>query len=80
MPKDNLPTYTIVELLMRIAQHNTLIGDYRNHSAYDEGVMVKTTSGTISFPMELVMQQFENPELVTDTVLLNTAILFKPLR
>jgi hypothetical protein len=80
MPKDNLPTYTIVELLMRIAQHNASIGDYKNHSAHDEGVMVKTSGGTISFPMELVMQQFENPELVTDTVLLNTAISFKPLR
>jgi hypothetical protein len=80
MPKDNLPTYTIVELLMRITPHNNSIGDYRNHSAYDEGVMVKTSGGTIHFPMELVMQQFENPELVTDTVLLNTAVSFKPVR
>ena len=80
MPKDNLPTYTIVELLMRIAQHNTLIGDYKNHIAFDEGVIVKTSGGTIRFPMDLVMQQFENPELVTDAVLLNTAVSFKPLR
>jgi hypothetical protein len=80
MQKSNLPTYAIVELLMRIAQHNNSIGDYKNHSAYDEGVMVKTSGGTIRFPMELVMQQFENPDLVTDTVLLNTVVSFKPVR
>jgi hypothetical protein len=80
MHKNNLPTYAIVELLMRLAQHNTSIGDYKNHSAFDEGVMVKTSGGTIRFPMALIMQQFEDPEMVSDTVLLNIASSFKPLR
>jgi len=80
MHKNNLPTYAIVELLMRLAQHNNSIGDYKNHSAFDEGVMVKTSGGTIRFPMALIMQQFENPEMVSDNVLLNIASSFKPLK
>ena len=80
MPKHNLPTYAIVELLMRLAHHDQSIGDYKNHSINGEGVVVKTTYGTIRFPIGLIMQQFENPELVTDNALINTAASFKPLR
>jgi len=80
MLKQNLPTYAIVELLMRLADHDKSIGDYKNHVIYDEGVMVKTTGGTIRFPLDLIVQQFENPELITDMALLNTAISFKPMR
>jgi len=80
MSKRNLPTYAIVELLMRLAQHNSTIGDYKDHSVYDEGVMVKTSAGTVRFPLTLIMQQFESPELVSDAVLLSIASSFKPLR
>jgi hypothetical protein len=80
MPKSNLPTYAIVELLMRLTPHNDLIGDYKNHSIYDDGVMVKTTGGTIRFSEALIMQQFQDPELVTDQVLTEIASSFKPLR
>jgi hypothetical protein len=80
MLKQNLPTYAIVELLMRLADHDKSIGDYKNHSLNGEGVIVKTTGGTIYFPFELIIQQFENPELVSDTALLNTTNSFKPFR
>jgi hypothetical protein len=80
MPKNNLPTYAIVELLMRIAEHNRAIGDYKDHSIYDTGVMVKTTGGAIRFPATLVLQQFEAPELVTDNTLLEVVSSFKPAR
>jgi len=79
MPKHNLPTYAIVELLMRLEQHNKSIGDYKNHSIYDEGVMVKTTCGIIRFPQKLIMQQFENPDSVSDHALIETASSFKPV-
>ena len=73
MPKQNLPTYAIVELLMRISHYNSTLGDYKNHSIYNDGVMVKTSGGTISFPITLIMQQFENPELITEKELLEMA-------
>jgi hypothetical protein len=80
MPKPNIPTYAIVELLMRLAQHDESIGDYKNHSIYDEGVIVKTTSGTIHFPETLIMQQFAEPEQVTDHELIFVASSFRPSR
>ncbi|MDB5134513.1 MAG: hypothetical protein JWP37_1116 [Mucilaginibacter sp.] len=77
MSKNNLPTYAIVELLIRLANHNSSIGDYKNHTVYDNGVMVKTSSGTIKFSQSLVLLQFESPELITDKELADTALLFK---
>lgn len=77
MPRHNLPTYAIVELLMRLAQHNKSIGDYKDHSVFDEGVMVKTTCGAVRFPLALIRQQFENPELINDAVLLDVAASFR---
>jgi hypothetical protein len=80
MFKHNLPTYAIVELLIRLAPHNNLIGDYKNHSIYDEGAMVKTTGGIIRFPEDLIMQQFHTPELITDKALLEISSSFNPSR
>ena len=48
MAKHHLPTYVIVELLIRLSQHNYLIGDYKYHSVFGTGVMVKTSGGSIS--------------------------------
>ena len=73
MQKQNLPTYAIVELLMRLAHYNSLVGDYKNHSVFTDGVIVKTSGGTINFPTALIMKQFENPELITENELLEIA-------
>ena len=78
MTKENLPTYVIVELLIRLAPFNAAIGDYKNHSNYENGVMVKTTSGVIHFPESLIIDQFKEPELVTESTLFETALSFKP--
>ena len=77
MHKTNLPTYAIVELLMRLTPHNEFIGDYKDHSIFDEGVMVKTSGGIIRFPNTVIMQQFEDPGLVSDVALLEMALSFK---
>jgi hypothetical protein len=73
MTQRDLPTYAIVELLMRLANYNSLVGDYKDHRIYSEGVMVKTSGGTISFSSEIIMQQFENPEMITENELLEIA-------
>lgn len=77
MPKSNLPTYAIVELLIRLEKHNPAIGDYKNHTEFDEGVMVKTSGGSIEFPKVLVERQFHDPEQITEKDLEKTATLFK---
>jgi hypothetical protein len=77
MPKYDLPTYAIVELLIRLSHYNYLIGDYKNHSVFDTGVMVKTTGGSISFPVSIIKLQFEDPASITDAELAKTALLFR---
>jgi hypothetical protein len=76
MPKSNLPTYAIVELLIRLAKFDSLIGDYKDHAVYDDEVIVKTSGGNIRFPALLVAQQFQSPELITDEQLKKVAQWF----
>jgi len=78
MLKSNLPVYAIVELLIRLAPHNDLIGNYKDHSLNGDNIKVKTTGGTIIFTLVLIMRQFENPELITDSELVDIAIAFSP--
>jgi len=79
MAKNNLPTYAIVELIIRLAKYNDSIGDYKGHAVYDEDVIVKTSTGTIIFPQILIMKQFESPEKITEDELFATGARFKPL-
>jgi len=77
MPKNNLPTYAIVELLIRLEKYNPAIGGYKNHTEFDSGVIVKTSGGSIEFPTELVEQQFHSPEQITEKNLQKAALLFR---
>jgi hypothetical protein len=77
MSKNNLPTYAIVELLIRLAKHNESIGDYKGHAVYDDDVIVKTSGGSIVFSQTLIVKQFESPELISEDELARTANLFK---
>lgn len=73
MPKTKLPAYAIVELLMRLSNHNKAIGDYKTHREYADHALVKTTGGTIRFARQLVIQQFEEPALISEYLLAETA-------
>jgi hypothetical protein len=77
MPKNTLPTYAIVELLIRLEKHNEAIGDYRGHAVYDTEVIVKTSGGSIILPESIITRQFESPELIVDNELASIALLFK---
>ncbi|MBS7564632.1 hypothetical protein KHS38_09455 [Mucilaginibacter sp. Bleaf8] len=77
MPKDDLPTYAIVELLIRLSEFNAQIGNYKDHSTHDGGVVVLTSRGHINFPRSIVMQQFNDPEMITRGELLSIADTFK---
>ena len=79
MLRNNLPTYAIVELLIRLEKYDSSIGSYKDHAVYDDEVIVKTTGGTIRFPEHLVVRQFESPELITEAELQKTAMWFKSL-
>jgi hypothetical protein len=77
MRENHLPTYAIVELLIRLEQHDPAIGDYKDHSVYDNGVLVKTTGGSIRISQSLVIQQFETPESISENELASIAALFR---
>ncbi|WP_158824776.1 hypothetical protein [Mucilaginibacter lacusdianchii] len=77
MPKDDLPTYAIVELLIRLSEFNSHIGNYKDHSTYQDGVVVITSGGHINMPRSMVIQQFNNPENITKGELLSIADTFK---
>jgi len=70
--------YAIVELLIRLAQINPHIGDYKGHVTRADVVAVKTTKGSIAFLKSLIVQQFEDPELITEADLKQVALAFKP--
>ena len=77
MTKRDIPTYAIVELLMRLTDHNKSIGDYKNHNSYAGGIRVKTSGGSIIFSEDAVMQQFNDPKAISDDMLIEMASLFK---
>ena len=79
MPKNNLPTYAIVELLIRLAQRNLQVGDYKDHAVNKEEVIVKTSRGSIRFAQTLIVQQFESPELITEDQLSLAALSFRAI-
>ena len=79
MAKNNLPTYAIVELLIRLTKYNDLIGDYKDHAVYDNDVIVKTSGGTIVFPLTIITKQFESPESISEKELAVAASEFNPL-
>jgi hypothetical protein len=79
MPKNHLPTYAIVELLIRLSVHNPAIGNYKTHNHYESEVLVRTTSGTIVLSHQLVLMQFERPEQITDAELATLSGTFNPL-
>ena len=80
MPKQSLPTYAIVELLIRLTQYNGEIGDYKNHSMFDTGVIVRTSAGNITFPVGIINKQHQDPTSITDSELASAALLFRPTR
>jgi len=79
MLKGNLPTYAIVELLIRLEKYDPSIGSYKDHTVYDDEVIVKTSGGNIRFPEHLVVRQFESPELITEAELKKTALWFQSI-
>ena len=78
MTKETLPTYAIVELLIRLEQIDPHIGGYKDHAIFTDGVIVKTTLGNITFTKTLIRQQFSHPEQVTEAALKKAILTFKP--
>ncbi len=66
MSKNDLPTYAIVELLIRLSSFNPTIGNYKDHYLNNENVIIKTAHGCVTLGQELIMRQFNVPEEITE--------------
>jgi hypothetical protein len=77
MSKNDLPTYAIVELLIRLLPFNPTIGNYKDHYLSNENVIVKTAHGPITLPHDLVIRQFNAPEDILDYELKAVALQLK---
>ena len=77
MSKNDLPTYAIVELLIRLSSFNPTIGNYKDHHLNNEDVIVKTAYGPVTLPQEMIMRQFNAPEAITEHELKAVALQLK---
>lgn len=65
MSASPLPLYVIIELLIRIAEYNPEVGQYKDHTRRRDGYLIKTTGGTILFTNDLIQMQFTNPDSIS---------------
>lgn len=60
-----IATYVIYELLIRLQELNPGVGEYVSSKKSASGVLLKTSTGTIDIPEELLNRQFHQPALVS---------------
>ncbi len=77
MSKNDLPTYAIVELLIRLSSFNPTIGNYKDHYLNNENVIVKTAHGPVTLPQKLILRQFNAPEEISEDDLKAIALQLK---
>lgn len=65
----NGSTFAILEILVRLASFNPMIGTYICHHISAGDVTITTTTGTIIIPLDLLTSQERNPELLDETTL-----------
>lgn len=80
MPKNNIPVYAIVELLILLAEQDQSIGNYKGHTMRLNNVLVKTSTGNLTIPQSLIMKQFAEPEKVSSKDLEDLHDHFRPFR
>jgi len=69
MTSRSVPIYAIVELLIRMEEYNPEIGNYKDHMIVEKNVRVTTSTGHVTLPLSLVMNQFHSPEAIDETSL-----------
>ncbi|WP_276088855.1 hypothetical protein [Pedobacter sp. JY14-1] len=72
-----IATYVVYELLIRLQALTPNVGVYLSSSQNPSGVLLKTTTGTIHLPIELLKKQFEEPSLITETDIINLLSNFR---
>lgn len=72
-----IATYVIYELLIRLQELNPGVGEYVSSKKSASGVLLKTSTGTIDIPEDLLHRQFHQPALVSQAEMLSMLEHFK---
>lgn len=79
MSNMSIPVFVFHELLIRLEEFDTKVGDYVSHYPRGNETNVFTTTGQFRFSDELVHKQFKDPSLILRTELLDALSTFVPL-
>lgn len=80
MPKLEIPTYAIAELLIRMAAIQKGLGEYCDHQVWQNTVSVTTTNGKLDISKELIFKQVIAPDHILDFELAKSAFTFQARR
>jgi hypothetical protein len=72
-----ISVYVIYELLIRLQELNPAVGDYVSNKRSSDGILVRTSNGTIDIPEGILSAQFNNPSSITQNEILNLLARFK---
>ncbi|ETZ24885.1 hypothetical protein [Pedobacter sp. V48] len=70
--------YVIYELLMKVQELESEIGDYQSYRKINAGISVITTRDSFDIPAYLLDKQFNNPALISDDDILGLLTTYKP--
>jgi hypothetical protein len=76
MKNEEMPSYAIVEILIRISAFHPNLGRYKDHDLIGPMVVIKITSGRVMVKAELVSKHLQSPHTVSLNELENAVIMF----
>lgn len=69
--------YVIYELLIRLQELNPGVGEYVSNRKTEHGILVRTSTGVIPIPEDILLRQHSNPTGVNQQEILNLLGGFK---
>ena len=76
MEEHSAQAVIIVELISRLYVIDKKIGTYCGHVIKNNGIIAKTTAGTVYLPLKLIKKQLASPDSITDDDLLTVISTF----
>lgn len=60
-----ISNYVVYELLIRFQELHPDVGEYISNKKTGSGVLLRTTTGSLELPQELLYKQFKEPSLIS---------------
>ncbi|WP_134091545.1 hypothetical protein [Olivibacter sp. XZL3] len=73
------PVFVIHELIIRLQEIDSLIGEYQSHYFNKDEAVVQTTNSVLHFPLELIQMQFQAPHLIGEDELRQQLPMYRPV-